>query len=122
MADKIQIHDLAVDCVMGIHPWERQHAQRLFMDVEMAFDVRPAAADDDFTKTVDYDAASQGVERIAVEWRFRLIETLAERVAAWLLETTPIDAVTVRVRKPQALNRAAWAGVEIHRRRGEGGG
>ncbi len=122
MADKILIHDLAVDCVIGIHPWERQHPQRLFVDVEMAFDVTPAAHDDDFTQTVDYDAASQGVERIAVEGQFQLIETLAERVASWLLATTPITAATVRVRKPQALNQAAWAGVEITRRRGEAGG
>jgi len=122
MSDHILIHDLAIDCVIGIHPWEREHAQRLFLDVEMTFDVRPAAGADDFTKTVDYDAASQGIERIAVEGQFQLIETLAERVASWLLETTPIDAVTVRVRKPQALNKAAWAGVEIHRRRGEGAG
>jgi len=122
MSDHILIHDLAVDCVIGIHPWEREHAQRLFLDVEMAFDVRPAAEDDDFTRTVDYDAASQGIERIAVEGQFQLIETLAERVAAWLLETTPIAAVTVRVKKPQALNQAAWAGVEIHRRRGGAAG
>lgn len=122
MADKIQIHDLAVDCIIGIHPWERQHAQRLFVDVEMAFDLAPAARDDDFTQTVDYDACSQGIERIAVEGQFQLIETLAEQVAAWLLATTPITAATVRVRKPQALNKAVWAGVEIHRQRGGGAG
>ncbi len=122
MSDTILIHDLAVDCVIGIHEWERAHPQRLFLDVEMAFDVRAAAAGDDFTKTVDYDACSQRIAGIAVEGRFRLIETLAERVAAWLLEQTPIDAVTVRVRKPQALNQAAWAGVEIHRQRGGDGG
>ena len=122
MGDKIVVHDLAVDCVIGIHPWERQHVQRLFLDVEMAFDVRPAAADDDFTQTVDYDACSQGIQRLAAEGAFQLIETLAERVAGWLLESTPITAVTVRVRKPQALLAAAWAGVEIHRRRGEGVG
>jgi len=122
MSDHILIHDRAVDCVIGIHPWERAHPQRLFLDVEMTFDVRAAAADDDFTRTVDYDAASQGIERIAVAGQFQLIETLAERVASWLLETTPITAVTVRVRKPQALNKAAWAGVEIHRRRGGAAG
>jgi len=122
MGDKIVVHDLAVDCVIGIHPWERQHPQRLFVDVEMAFDVAPAARDDDFTQTVDYDAASQGIQRLAVEGQFQLIETLAERVAGWLIETTPITAVTVRVRKPQALNAAAWAGVEITRRRGGAAG
>jgi len=122
MSDHILIHDLAVDCVIGIHPWERAHPQRLFLDVEMDYDVATAAAADDFTQTVDYDAASQGIQRIAVEGQFQLIETLAERVAGWLLETTPITAVTVRVRKPQALLAAAWAGVEIHRRRGGAAG
>lgn len=118
MSDTILIHDLAIDCVIGIHPWERAHPQRLWMDVEMDYDVRGAAAGDDFTQTVDYDACSQGITRLAVAGGFRLIETLAERVAAWLIETTPITAVTVRVKKPQALLAARWAGVEIRRRRG----
>lgn len=118
MSDLIQIHDLAVDCIVGIHDWERHHPQRVFLDIEMAYDLRPAAAADDFTRTVDYDRASQLVEGLIVAGRYELIETLAERTVALLFAEFPIAAVRVRVRKPQALNKAAYAGVEIYRERG----
>lgn len=117
MFDLILIHDLAVDCIVGIHEWERQHPQRVFLDVEMGYDLRPAASDDDFSRTVDYDRGSQLIEELIVEGRFQLIETMAERVAALLLDAFPLESVRVRVRKPQALNKAAYAGVEIYRKR-----
>ncbi|HEX9592901.1 MAG TPA: dihydroneopterin aldolase [bacterium] len=118
MNDLIQIHDLAVDCIVGIHDWERHHPQRVFLDIEMSHDVRPAAAGDDFALTVDYDRASQLIEALIVAGQYRLIETMAERTAALLFAEFPIAAVRVHVRKPQALNKAAYAGVEIYRERG----
>ena len=119
MSDLILIHDLAVDCIVGIHDWERRHPQRVFLDVEMTYDVRPSAASDDFALTVDYDRASQLVEDLIVDGQYELIETMAERTAALLFAEFPVEAVRVRVRKPQALNKAAYAGVEIYRERGD---
>ncbi|MGD2062427.1 MAG: dihydroneopterin aldolase [Nitrospirota bacterium] len=118
MNDLIQIHDLAVDCIVGIHEWERQHPQRVFLDIEMSYDIRPSAATDDFSLTVDYDRASQLIEALIIDGKYELIETMAERTAALMFAEFPITAVRIRVRKPQALNKAAYAGVEIVRERG----
>ncbi len=120
--DRIAIHDLAVDCIVGVHPWEREAEQRLFLDVELELDLGPAAASDAVADTVDYDAAAREIARIAREGRFRLLEALAYRVADHLLEEPRVASVRVRVKKPRAILAAAWAAVEVERRREAGAG
>ena len=115
--DTVLIHDLTVDCIIGDLPHEREHAQRVRFDLALAADCAPAAASDRLADAVDYVAASETVTRVAVEGRFCLVETLAERVAEALLASYPITAVTVRVRKPPAVPAAEWVGVEIRRER-----
>ncbi|MHC9038000.1 dihydroneopterin aldolase, partial [Cobetia marina] len=45
--DRVLIEALAVETVIGVYDWERTIRQRLMIDLEMATDIRPAAAGDD---------------------------------------------------------------------------
>ncbi len=119
MPDRVLIHDLSILCIVGDLPHEREREQRLFLDLALEADVREAARTDDLRRAVDYVRAAEVARRVAVEGRFRLVETLAEGVARTLLAEFPaVAAVEVRARKPAGLPAAAWAGVEIRRERG----
>nr|WP_290442031.1 dihydroneopterin aldolase [Cobetia sp. Dlab-2-U] len=109
------IEALVVETVIGVYDWERTIRQRLVMDLEMATDIRAAAADDDLTHTLDYAAISARIQTFAEDSRFELVETFAERLAALLREEFGIPWLTMTVRKPGAVPEAAAVGVRIVR-------
>lgn len=125
MTDRIVLHDLAFVARHGVHADERRYAQPFHVDVELELDLAPAGASDDLAATVDYAAVVGRVRAVVEGPGVDLVETLAARIAAAVLDAYPVDAVVVRVRKPgvDLGVPAAWAGVEIRRVRGvEGAG
>jgi 7,8-dihydroneopterin aldolase/epimerase/oxygenase len=63
--DLVLIESLGVDTVIGVYDWERTITQRLVLDLELATDIRPAAADDDIALTLDYAAISEHIAAFA---------------------------------------------------------
>lgn len=119
MNDLIQLRGARVMARVGVPAEERAAPQELVIDVDMSFDTRAAAAMDDFALTIDYAAARKTVARVAAAQPYRLIETIAERIAAAILDEFPTRRVRVLVKKPAALS--AWGvdypAVEITRER-----
>jgi len=100
MTDLISVRDLAVPAVIGVHPWEREIEQTLVVSVEMAADVRKAAASDDLADALDYSAVAETIAAVLRDGKFRLIETAAERVAEHLLADFPLSWLRLELRKP----------------------
>ncbi|PMR69988.1 dihydroneopterin aldolase [Halomonas heilongjiangensis] len=113
--DLVLIESLAVDTVIGVYDWERTITQRLVLDLELATDIRPAAAGDDIALTLDYAAVSERIAAFAGEHDFALVETFAERLATALREEFAIAWLRLTVRKPGAVAAAAAVGVRIER-------
>ena len=108
----------------GVLPAERDLGQRFVVDVELHCDLRPAGLSDDLMETVDYGEVHRRVRDIVEGKPVDLIETVAERIAAGILENhTLVDAIRVRVAKPDVRLQDTVLGgsaVEILRRRGTG--
>ena len=69
-------------------------------DVEMHFDFSEAAANDDLSKTINYDEVYKFINQIILGKKYYLIETLATVIAENLIKSYPIlDKVIVNVRK-----------------------
>jgi dihydroneopterin aldolase len=100
MTDYVSVRDLSVRAVIGVHEWEREIEQTLLVSVDMATDVRKAAANDDLADALDYSAVAATVAAVLREGRFRLIETAAERVAERLLTVFPVSWLRLELRKP----------------------
>jgi dihydroneopterin aldolase len=118
MADLVFVHGLELYCVIGVQPWEREVMQKVRIDLQMRADCRPAASADDAALTLDYKAVSKRVQHLVEGSNFKLVETLAERIATSILADFPLaDSVAVRVAKPGAVRFADAVGVEIERKR-----
>ncbi len=117
MTDYVSVRDLRVAAVIGVHDWERETEQTLIFSVDMAADVRTAAASDDVADALDYSAVAGTITAVVREGRFRLIETAAERVAERLLADFPMSWLRLEVRKPIA-DAAYAAAVTIERKPG----
>ncbi len=81
----------------------------------MGTDTRKAASSEAVEDTLDYGEISRQVLIFVAESKFYLIETLAERLAARLLEQFPIQWLKVEVSKPRAVAAAEDVGVIIQR-------
>jgi dihydroneopterin aldolase len=116
--DIIYLHGLEVECVIGIWDWERSIKQRITLDLDMATDIRKAAASDHIDDTLNYKAVAKRVNGFVSESSFQLVETLAEKIAALLLEEFSLVWCRVKINKKGAIRGARDVGVIIER--GEG--
>ena len=104
----------------GTLPAERELGQPFVVDVELRLDLRPAGLSDDLAQTVDYSEVHRRAREIVEGTPLNLTETVAERIAAAILDDYPtIQAVRVKVAKPHVrLGETVLTGsaVEILRR------
>ncbi|WP_036218147.1 dihydroneopterin aldolase [Marinospirillum minutulum] len=117
--DSIFIENLSFLASIGVFEWEKQFEQKLELDIELSTDIRPAAANDDLNLTLNYAAISRLVINLAKAQHHDLIETLAEKIAAKLLQEFNTQQVSLTLRKPSAVPAAASVGVKITRQRQE---
>lgn len=113
--DRVFIERLEIDTIIGVYDWERTATQQLLLDIEMAWDNRPAALADQLNLALDYAAVSERVEQFAMQHSFELVETFAERLAKVLMEQFSIPWLRLKITKPAAIAAAAGVGVEIER-------
>lgn len=115
MTDSILIEGLAVEAVIGVYDWEREVRQSLRVDLDMAWDIRPAASSDDVGLALDYAAVSEFVEAFFASCQPALLETAAEQLAASLMERFAIAGLQLTLWKPGAVPAARQVGVRIRR-------
>ena len=113
-ADEIHIEQLEVFSVVGVLEHERKGLQRLTVTISFWPYKRTRDMADDIEQAVNYSAVAEETKRFAREQTVNLIETLADRLAAHLLKTFPIQKVKVEVRK-FALQDAKYVSATITR-------
>lgn len=118
--DRVFIEGLQVDALIGVYDAERDAKQPLLLDIRLGYDNRRAAERDAVADTVDYAVVCAAVRAFVDARQPQLLETLAEALAAHLLQAFGVDDVRLRIRKPDAARAlgAASVGVEIRRERG----
>lgn len=115
MTDHVFIEGLEVEALIGIYDWERRIRQTLVFDIEMAFDNRVPAATDDIALTLNYKDVSKRLVEYVGQSGFGLVETLAERCAAIILDEFGVARVRLKLSKPGAVRGARAVGVVIER-------
>ena len=84
--DRIFLRGLAVECIIGFIDWERRVKQTVVLDIELPVDCRRAARTDDVADTLDYKKVAKRVLAFVEASEFKLVETLAHRLALLILE------------------------------------
>ena len=120
MTDHVFIEGLEIEALIGIYDWERRIRQTLVFDIEMAFDNRVPAATDDIALTLNYKDVSKRLVEYVGQSGFGLVETLAERCAAIILDEFGVARVRLKLSKPGAVRGARAVGVVIEREKEKG--
>ncbi len=113
--DRVLIRQLKIETVIGVYEWEKKIHQSLLIDIDMAWDNKPAAASDDYQHALCYETVSNRLIALITEKPIELIETVAEMTANCLMTEFDVPWVKVTVMKPGAVPSAAAVGVEIER-------
>ncbi len=101
--DKIFIHALKTEAIVGIFDWERQVKQTVIMDIEVSAHITQAALSDSIDDTLNYKKVAKRILAFVEASQFHLVETLAEHVAMLILEEFGVSWVRLTLSKPGAL-------------------
>ncbi len=112
--DRVFVHDFVLPLQVGAygHEREREQSVRFNVDAEIARVTRPAQ---DMRDVLSYDIITDGIRLIVADGHVALVETLAERIADFVLGHARVKRVTVKVEKLDVG--PGQVGVEIERRR-----
>lgn len=113
--DRVFINDLRIPTVIGIYEWERAIRQTVTLDLEMCCDVARAARHDRIEDALDYKAVAKRLIQFVGESEFQLVETLAERCAAIVMDDFGVTWLRLRIAKPGAVRGSREVGVVIER-------
>ncbi len=116
-ADRVFVRGIQFYGYHGVSDEERRQGQRFLLDVELSVDLSQAGERDELSASIDYAEVLNLVRQIGEREQYHLLEGLAERVAAVLLERFPVSSVRVRASKPAPPLPGAFesVGVEISR-------
>ena len=101
--DKITIQNLQVFANHGVYPEETKLGQKFLVSAELYTDIRTAGRSDDLDNSTNYGVVCQEITRYMKENTFKLIESVAERLAEHLLLTYPlVRGISLEIKKPWA--------------------
>ena len=113
--DKIFLHALKAEAIIGIYDWERQVKQTVIVDLEMNGTIRKAALSDSIDDTLNYKKVAKRVLAFIEASQYHLVETLTEQIAMLLLSEFSLTWVRVSLSKPGAVRNSRDVGVIIER-------
>ena len=116
MRDQIHIEQLQLSSHIGVPDDEQRAPQRLTATLTLNPLRDFKDLQDDITRAVNYYDVCRRIEVVASARPRRLIETLAEDIAADLLATFPLRRVDVEIRK-FILPETAFVAVHLRRER-----
>ena len=111
--DRLLISQIEFHGHCGVTDAEREVGQRLSVDLELACDFTAAARSDDLADTIDYHHLAEAVAVLGRATRVALIETIATRIAEYVLEDRRVTSVRVRLTKHPPFCEAIQGGVTV---------
>lgn len=113
--DSLFIENIKIEATIGMQDWERQIRQTLYFDLAFGIDAARTASTDDITDSKDYAIISRAFQDFVESSEFFLIETLAEKAAAFLLSKFELPWVRLKLTKPGIIRNAKSVSVTIER-------
>lgn len=111
------VRDLELSAHIGVYRHEKNAAQPLRINIDLTVQEGEGPVGDRLSNVVDYGKVVDGIRAIIDEGHVNLVETLAERIAAFALADERVLVARVRIEKLKVIPEARSVGVEIERAR-----
>lgn len=114
---RVFVRDYVTDAQIGVWTHEKGKTQKIRLTVDLIVREAEVHHEDQLDNVVCYNDIVLGIRKIIDAGHINLVETLAEKIAAMVLENTLVLNVRVAVEKLEAVKEAGSVGVEIERHR-----
>ncbi len=113
--DRIFVREMVLDCAIGVYPEEQNIKQKVSFTIEAFVSPSVRAHNDSLDEVPSYDSVVMAaVKGVVASGHINLVETMAEQIAARILDEPRLVSVKVVVEK---LENGPRRGVEIVRAR-----
>ena len=113
---RLFLNRITLDAQIGVHDFERQGTQRLWVDVSLWVPLHQSTPHSDaLAEVVDYDFVRREAQAIVARGHVQLQETIVDTLAERLLAHPAVVAVRVATSKPDVYPDTEAVGVEVFR-------
>jgi len=114
-ARRILLKRFEVMISMGIHDFEREAPQRIWVSVDLFLQNKAAPTADEIAEVLDYDFLRREISALAATGHFNLQETFVEKLAEICLLRAEVTVVRIRTEKPDVYPDTEAIGFELTR-------
>jgi len=111
--DKIRLNNIIFYAHHGFYKAERELGQKFEIDIEIGCNLKESALSDDLKKTIDYSKIYMIAQETFSNYKFKLLETVAEKMTGEMLKISGVMDVSIKVRKPHVPMNGLLDFVEI---------
>ena len=117
--DEIRIENLECFGYHGVYPEENEKGQHFYVNAVLYTNTAEAALHDDLAQTTNYGEVARFINDFMKKDIYKLIETVAEKLAREILLTFPfVHKLDLEIRKPNAPINLKFASVSVKITRG----
>ena len=99
----LKIKNLKLQTVLGVHLWEEKINRGIIINVEIESDFIKSLQSDDIDDTIDYDLITTEIKKLIASKRFKLVETMAQKIMDQIMEDSRIKRCKIEIDKVGAV-------------------
>ena len=115
--DLIFLNDFILQANVGVYKHEKEKTQPIKINVIAKVRNPKRINDNNLQSVVCYNQISKRIKRIIKSGHTILLEKLAEKIFQECFKNKRIETMKIRLEKPEAIECAAGAGIEVERSR-----
>lgn len=113
MIGTVGFEQLAIRCIIGCCPEERQVEQEIYVDLRVGCDFTRCATSDNIQDAVDYVKLADICTELAQSRKYYLQESFAAELLQKIINEFNVEWASIKIKKPKALASAECATVEL---------
>jgi len=99
----ICIKNLRVSGILGVYEEERRTERDIVINARLEYSAQDAIRTDSLEDALDYKVIRDRIQKVVAETKFKLLETLADRIVKELTTDARILKLEMEIDKPKAL-------------------
>jgi dihydroneopterin aldolase len=115
--DLIFLNNFTLQANVGVYKHEKEKAQPIKINVIAKVRNPKRINDNNLQSVVCYNQISKKIKKIIKSGHTILLEKLAEKIFQECFKNKRIETMKIRLEKPEAIEGAAGAGIEVERSR-----
>ena len=113
------IKDFIIDEIIGFYEHEKIKKQKIKFNIILDVDQNTIPNEKDIKSIVDYEKITNELENLVKGKKYNFLESLAEDSFKEIFEDKRINAVTIKIEKPDAIKNAESVGVKVFKTRND---